>query len=222
MKAKRHDTEEAVVAEAPAERIFPPLSAEEAAAWDLLVENGRKIREKQAEEQPKRLEGKPEWVKKMLTKKKRDDLGEVPVQVKRWVVCRMAGISFKKAGLASGATWLEVQAARSKSEAFRCALAAQEENSRQLMKAKAQSVVELSQDEDAKVSIAQTQVSMRILECLDRSAFGMDNRVKDVADEVKKAVGGGGFVINLVGDAAKVAEAAPQKKPAKALVYAEV
>lgn len=191
-----------------------PLSAEEESAWSLLVEEGQRLR---AGRSSLVHEKSPDWVKRMS---KKDILKVVPVPVKRWVVMRAAGMKFSEASSGSGATWLQIQDARYHSEEMRCAMDAMDERSRQLMREKAKSVVEQSQEEGARVSLAQTQVSMKILSSLDREHFGEQRGV--ASEEVQKAIGGGGFVINLIGDAAKVAEAVPSKRPGKALVFTDV
>lgn len=211
------------------------LSDDERRAWDLLVEMGREIREpivarraaKLEERKRKYLEAKAAgkaFLEPRFTSSA-DSMadGEIPDDVKRWIVMRFAGMSFKRACEASGSTWLRVQEAKARNESFRCAYAACEENSRQLMKAKAHSTLEESQDEGSRVSVPQANLAIKIMSSLDREHFGEDKAVRrdDGDGASQKPLAGGGFVINLIGDAARVAEAVPSKRPAKALVYSD-
>lgn len=197
-----------------------PLSDAEEAAWDLLVREGARIRAPMLERRAERRAVIDRRAAARGEVPYRDSMASVPDRVRRWVVLRFAGASFRRAGAESGATWLEVQEARARNESFRCALAAQEDNSRQLMLAKAQSVVEQSQEEDAKVSLAQAQLAMRILSSLDRPHFGEPSECGPGAATLPGG-DGGGFVINVIGDAA-AACAKPVEAKGRALVYTEV
>lgn len=202
-----------------------PLSADEEQLWNHLVEEGTDLRA----ETVKRLSD-PEWRKEHGRGGKKwvpERIDEIPVSVKRFIVSRAAGLSFKKAAAASGALWADVSRCRDLSETVRCALAAQEKSSRELMKMKAYSLHEQGLDEDAHVSMAQMQMASGVLGKLDRDHFGDDmgsRKRVGLADveEAKKALGSGGFVINLIADASKAAEKAPEERPKKALVFAEV
>jgi len=201
-----------------------PLSDEEELLWNHLVEEGRELRA----DTVKRLTD-PEWRKEhgRPGKWNPERIDDIPVSVKRFVVGRAAGLSFKKASAASGSTWADISRCKDLSETVRCAIAAQEKSSRDLMKMKAYSLHEQGLDEDARVSMAQMQMAGGILGKLDRDNFGDDGAIRKrvgLADveEAKKALGSGGFVINLVADASKTAERAPEDRPKKALVFAEV
>lgn len=217
----------------PAEPVLSsdaPLCPEEEAAWKIMVSRGEEIRRPILAAREAKRAANVEAAKRLAESEGRvyrgrpksansTSMSEIPPRTKRWLVARMAGVSFRRAFEETGATWIDVQDAKYRSEEFRCALAAQEENSRELMKAKAMSVVEQSQEEGSRVSMAQTNVSIKILESLDSGNFGRDAvRAAECREEAKAAIGGG-FVINLIGDAAKTAEKAPAKRPGRALVY---
>ena len=202
-----------------------PLSEDEERAYGLLVEKGRELREPILRRREEERRERSEAAGKKYVGKRRGfacSMGRVPDDVRRWVVMRFAGMSFRKAGEASGASWTRVQEAKAHSEEFRCALAAQEENSRMLMRAKALSVMEQSQEEDARVSLPQAQLAMKILSSLDRDHFGEEREAvrRDGGDEERR-ICGGGFVINVIGDAASVA-AKPSGSSGKAIVYRDV
>lgn len=212
-----------------------PLSDDERKAWEHLVEEGRVIREPILARQKRRREALEESLRKsaeangrkykpMLGSSKSNSVKVIPDAVKRWVILRFAGMTLKKAGEMSGSSWAEVQEMRAGSEEFRCALAAQDASSHRLMLAKAKSILEQSQDEDAKISMPQAQLAMKIVGSLDREHFGEDSgkfRREDDEDGQQRRIGGGGFVINVIGDAASVA-AKPVEAKGKAIVYADV
>ena len=213
----------------------PPLSEDELAVWSALVERGREIRRpmherrdaERAENQRRMAEarGRTDVAKWASRPKGRgsDPDAPIPDPVRRFVVFRASGMSFSEAGAAAGCTWSDVNMARMRSEDMMCAIEGMEESSRFLMRSKAMSVLERSQDEGARVNGAQLAMSESILKRLDHAHFGDAlAKVVDQPQEQAKAVGGGGFVINVIADAAKVADAAPAGRPGKALVFTDV
>lgn len=212
-----------------------PLGEEERAVWASLVERGRELRApmlarreaERAENARRMAEARGETAEKAASWKRRPKsvaVSPIPDGVKRWVVYRASGMSFKAAGAASGCTWNDVNMARMKSEEMMCAVAGMEDSSKFLMRMKAMSVVEQSQDEGVRPHAGQVLMAESILKRLDATSFGdVAARAPELpAGEERKELGNGGFVINVVGDAAKVADAAPEKRPGKAMVYTDV
>lgn len=206
-----------------------PLSDEESAAWERLVEEGREIRApilaaREARKEANRRafdSGKYKTPSEEFKRREKapEAVIEIPVEVKRWVVLRAAGMGFRKAGDTSGASWLMVCDFKNRSEEMRCALTAQVERSRELILTKALSTVEQSLEEGTRVSMPQAQIAIKTLSSLDRDHFGEHAVEKpDVPDKV----GGGGFVIRMVEDATKKADERPEAAPKKAIVYENV
>lgn len=205
-----------------------PLSDEEAAAWERLVEEGRELRApvlaaREARKEANRRafdSGKYKTPSEEFKRREKapEASVEIPVEVKRWVVLRAAGMGFRKAGETSGASWLMVCDMKNRSEEMRCALTAQVERSRELILTKALSTVEQSLEEGTRVSMPQAQIAIKTLSSLDRDHFG--ERAVEKPEEQQK-VGGGGFVIRMVEDATKAAEK-PEAAPKRALVYENV
>lgn len=218
------------------------LSADELAMWETLVERGREIRAPLQEKKLQDFAERSELFESMKGKfkhktdpsawnrKKRrkygviEDTGYViPDPVKKFIVYRASGMTFSKAGAASGATWHDISLARFKSEELMCAVEGMEEASRFLLRMKAMSVLEDSQEEGSRPNANQVFMAESILKRLDYRHFGDDvGRNAAIAGEVKKELGNGGFIVNLISDAAEKASKAPEAKPAKALVYTDV
>lgn len=215
------------------------LSDEETFVWEALVEKGRELRapriaakEAKREENMRRLEEdrkklgrrviSPWRGRKEKGVKVGDSLVEVPTGVKRFLVSRACGIPFKEAAAGCGMTWVQIMVAKNRSEDVRCAFAAMESGSRELIRAKAMSVVETSLDEGTRVSMPRVLLAQNMLSKLDAENFGEDMGTKDGGAEGEKEGGNGGFIVNIVADAAKVADVAPEGKPKKALVFTDV
>lgn len=211
------------------------LSEDEKSIWESLVAEGRKVRAPILERKAKEREANRRRMAEDHGRDPDESAGwrskgrvpaedaPVPVGVKRFVVCRAAGMSFAQAAAESGCRWSDITLARNASEEVRCAVEGMEGSSRFLMRMKAMSIMEQSQEEGARVSHAQVLMAESILKRLDHSHFGdAVAKVVGEADEGVKAVGGGGFVINVIADAAKVAGEVPKERPAKALVYTDV
>lgn len=213
------------------------LSPDENEIWESLVAKGREVRAPMQERKAKEREERqrklaiehgvdPAAAATWKSKPKRGGVAgdaPVPVGVKKFVVCRAAGMSFGQAAAASGCRWTDVSIARMRSEEMMCAVEGMEDSSRFLMRMKAMSVIEQSQDEGARVNGAQLMMAESVLKRLDHAHFG-DAMAKlvDRQEEAVKEVGSGGFVINVIADATKVADEAPRERPQKAVVYTDV
>ena len=209
------------------------LTDDEARIWSMIVDEGRKLREPIIAERERRkaanraahaaASGRGNWKYDPASKRKvADSVVEIPVPVKRFLIARASGLSFREAAESSKARWIDVLEAKRGSEEVRCAIATMEEGCRELIRMKSMSIVETGLDEGSRVSMTKVMLAQGMLKSLDRDHFGDDRSSGGAKDDEPKELGNGGFVVKLVADASKVADVAPEGKPKKALVFTDV